>query len=275
MNTKLWVLGAAIASSLVVAALASAGAGLVVVEQTATAPGDGPGSATASARCPGGRTPALAGYRREAGGGTQTPTALKATQRAVEAGLLNWGSQPSDVTAIAYCSRADGVVVRSRVREIPAHPTEAPVDKVAVRCRAGERLVYGGFSYRNPAEVDFYLAGLRARRSRKWVVSGFAFSGPDQPVRLKAIAYCSQDAPRTVTESKSVPVAADSPRAVTANCPRGRRLAYGGYKATVTYSEAFVLLRRLERETSRRWRVAAENENGIHAGRLTAFAYCA
>jgi hypothetical protein len=102
-------------------------------------------------------------------------------------------------------------------------------------------------------------------------VGAFNFTG-EAP--LTAIAYCSMHAPRTTTVEETVNVDPDGRGRVKATCAGGERLAFGGYKADVTHSRAFILLRGSEHTSARAWRVSARN-GSQGAGDLTAFAYCA
>jgi hypothetical protein len=102
-------------------------------------------------------------------------------------------------------------------------------------------------------------------------VGAFNFTG-EAP--LTAIAYCSEHVPRTTAVEEKVTVESDGRGRVKAKCENGERLAFGGFKADVTQSRAFILLRGLERTSARAWQVNALNGNQ-GAGELTAFAYCA
>jgi hypothetical protein len=117
---------------------------------------------------------------------------------------------------------------------------------------------------------DAYLSKLRRKGKRGWQVGAFNFTG-EAP--LTAIAYCSKHAPRTTTVEETVNVESDGRGRVKAKCEGGERLAFGGYKADVTHSRAFILLRGSERTSARAWQVSARNGNQ-GAGDLTAFANC-
>jgi hypothetical protein len=268
---------AAVAAALVVVfALPAAGR---LVERTDTVPvpveqGTDPGLGSARATCPAGKEVALGGFR------SPTPRITTATHlkidgaRAWRAGMVNSDELvPSTVTAIAYCSGPKDVVVRKKSVMIPPQGSSDPPETVTARCRRGERVAFGGFNYAVVADTtDAWLSELRLDGKRGWRAGVYNFKGT---AKLTAIAYCSELAPRTTTESTSTILQGDEVDSLTPRCGRHKRVAFGGYKGAVTSGDAFVLLRGLERVSARTFRVSAENQNSSDAGSLKAFAYCA
>jgi hypothetical protein len=276
------VTGAAAAAVIGIVALAALQAEGRLIERTksVTVPVDtGPGgTASAKARCPRGKRVVLGGLNVPLSVEDVTITHLKlASGRGWRAGAVNYDAdEEAPLTSIAYCGRLKGIEARARTVKIPEQgPGERPVT-VTAQCHRGERLAFGGFDYDQGAQPgqsnDAYLSELRRKGKRGWQVGAFNFAG-EAP--LTAIAYCSEHAPRTTTVEEAVNVDPNGRGRVKARCESGKRLAFGGYKADVTNSRAFILLRRLERTSARAWQVSARNTNGQGAGDLTAFAYCA
>jgi hypothetical protein len=100
------------------------------------------------------------------------------------------------------------------------------------RCPRGQYLMSGGFQ-----RTDFlsyggnYVTESRAIGPAAWRVSGHAFG--EIGGELTAIAYCVQSKRKLLTEvSASTPLAfGESAVATTPPCPRGLRLALGGFSA--------------------------------------------
>jgi len=275
------VTGAAAVAAIGVVALAALQADSRLLERTksVTVPVDtGPGgTASAKARCPRGKRVVLGGLDVPLSVEDVTITHLKlASGRGWRAGAVNYDAdEEASLTSIAYCGRLKGIEARERTVKIPEQGSgERPVT-VTAQCRRGERLAFGGFDYDQGAQPgvsnDAYLSELRRMGKRGWQVGAFNFTG-EAP--LTAIAYCSTHAPRTTTVEETVNVDPDGRGRVKAKCDGGERLAFGGYKADVTHSRAFILLRSLERTSAGAWQVSARNGNQ-GAGDLTAFAYCA
>ncbi len=246
-----------------------------VTVPTDTGPG---GTATATARCPKGTRVVLGGFKVPLDAADVSTTRLElGGERGWRAGAVNYdGDEKSVLTSIAYCGQLRGIKARERTVRIPAQgPNASPVTVVA-HCRKGERLAFGGFEYGQGAAPgqsnDAYLSELRRTGKRGWRVGAFNFAGT---APLTAIAYCSRHAPRTTTAKETVTVAAPGKARVKASCARGERLAFGGYSADVTHSDAFVLLHELKRTDARTFEASARNGNSVGAGALTAYAYCA
>ncbi|HXF00561.1 MAG TPA: hypothetical protein VN458_09465 [Solirubrobacterales bacterium] len=240
-----------------------------------TGPG---GTASAKARCPEGKRVVLGGFEVSLRADDGYSTHLKLDgRRGWRAGAVNYDAdERPTLTSIAYCSRLRGIKAREHTVRIPKQgPTDSPVT-VTARCHPGEQLAFGGFDYDQGAvpgeSSDAYVSELRRTGKHGWRVGAFNFA---HSAPVTAIAYCSKHAPRTTTEKKTVTVESNDVARVKAKCGRDKRVAFGGYRADVTFNDAFVSLHGLERTSARVWKVSAFNTNGTDAGQLTAYAYCA
>ena len=240
-----------------------------------TGPG---GTASATARCPEGKQVVLGGFKVPLGADDVFSTRLKlAGERGWRAGAVNYDAdETSRLTSIAYCSRLKGLKTRERTVTIPKLGPNDPPATVAAECGGGERLAFGGFDYDQgavPGDTnDAYLSEMRRTGKRAWQVGAFNFAGK---ARLTAIAYCSKNAPATTAAQKTVTLGPSGKARLEVRCTRDERLKFGGYKADVTNSDAFVILHGLERTSARVLRVSALNANSQDPGDLTAYAYCA
>jgi hypothetical protein len=275
-------LGAALVVVIVAVGLGPLQAAGKLIERTTsvTVPVDtGPGgTASATARCPEGKRVVLGGFMVPLGATDVYSTRLKlAGERGWRAGAVNYDAdETSRLTSIAYCSRLKEVKVRERTVTIPKQgPNDSPAT-VAAKCHRGERLAFGGFDYDQgpvPGESsDAYLSEMRRTGRRAWQVGAFNFTGS---AKLTAIAYCSKHAPATTAAQKTVTLGPSGTAKLEPRCARDERLSFGGYKADVTFSDAFVILHGLERVSGRTLQVSALNNSSQDAGDLTAYAYCA
>jgi len=94
---------------------------------------------------------------------------------------------------------------------------------------------------------------------------------------VTAIAYCDT-APRLTEKTKTTKVATararTKPSSVTATCPRGKRVAFGGFRGQFAPNDSPALYVSAMRLTSpRAWTVSGLNR-GKSKARLTAVAYC-
>jgi hypothetical protein len=151
------------------------------------------------------------------------------------------------------------------------------VGSATAKCPKHQQVGFAGFLADGTLNGAF-PAGL-ARPSKKTVqASGAALSANAGPVT--AIAYCSKDAPnlKVVSQTAVVPGAARD-LTVTATCPKGRTVAFGGWASDLHYDPAAgsdVYINGLFRSSSRGWTARASNHNaaGDKAGSLTSLAYC-
>jgi hypothetical protein len=140
-----------------------------------------------------------------------------------------------DVTVQVVCGR--GV--------IPATPTphktvwirSGQTKTVTARCPKGQFLVSGGFQRTNfRGDGGNYVTESRAAGPRAWTVSGSAYTayGTIGQGELTAIAYCARMKKAKLTEVRSSPAAigaAQLASATTPSCPKGKRLAAGGFSS--------------------------------------------
>ena len=256
-----------IAACAAAAATALAGAGSSTVKDTESLP-IGVGNTqvgSAKATCPKGTLPAPAGLS-VSDGANSTVLGLSTSGRVVKAKLGNYSVASHTITSIAYCSHTGGVKVRSAT----IRSGSSAKQRVTASCKDDERLLYGGFKL--PSTTDIYLSSLKKKGQSKWIVGVLSFQSGQ---KVKAYAYCSQDAPRTTTKSKSYTVPDEQTASATPKCPKGKVAIGGGYKSQVTVSDEFGLLRGFER-AGRGWKTTVRDDNGeIRPPKVTAYAYCA
>jgi hypothetical protein len=171
------------------------------------------------------------------------------------------------VTSLAFAGTRKATTI------VPSHV----VGSAIAQCPKHQKVGFAGFLADGTSNGAF-PAGL-ARPSKKTVqATGLALGANAGPVT--AIAYCSKDAPKlkTVSQTAVVPGAA-ADLTVTATCPRGWTVAFGGWASDLKYDPAagsHVYINGLFRSSSRGWTARASNHNaaGDKAGSLTSLAYC-
>lgn len=256
------------------AAVAFAGGGHTVVKKSATVPpfaGPDPVHAGAKAKCPSGMRPEALGVSTRTQEDVGVIGQRLSDSRTARAALNSFKSDAVKVTSIAYCDKqAVTAKVRSKTATVGDSTLNDQPASITASCKDDEHVMFGGFK-QPEGDDDLYLAG-QYRSGQGWTTEIYNFEGPR---KVTSYAYCSKDAPTlsTVGVSTSVPGGAKSVQKPA--CPSGKHVVSGGYKATVTNSDAFVLLRALQREGSKTWKVVTHNDNNNDAGDLTAFAYCA
>jgi hypothetical protein len=144
---------------------------------------------------------------------------------------------PRSVTLQVVCGR--GLVATSSPHKtVFVKPGQT---KTAIaRCPKGAYLVSGGFQRTNFRTPDgSYVTESRAIGANAWRVSGSAF-GADGG-ELTAIAYCDRSKRPLATEvSASTTLAAGQlATATTPRCPKGRKLAFGGFSANGSVQALF------------------------------------
>lgn len=269
-------LGFVAAVAAVPVALAAAGAGEVTKRKTATIPDPPMGGAVgkAAARCPGGMHPVLGEIKVTTEGTTPQAHALGLTGkgRKMVATALSYSATTDKVTSIAHCDDAPALEIRKRSKTVGELQPDDDAATVKASCRSGENLVYGGFAVRNAGgDFDAYPSESRRLGSRSWQAGTFNFL---EEAKLIAYAFCSNRAPRASSSKRTVTIGGGARGSARAKCDRREELAYGGWKADVTYQDAFVLMRAMRVRGGDSWKVKAKNDNGSNAGSLTAFAYC-
>jgi hypothetical protein len=266
--------------------LAFAGGGVVTRTNIATIAAHTRGSATA--KCPRGRSVALGGFRNTIAPGRDSEallTGLKVTNsgHAWKDSGANDSMSSAAAEAVAYCGQGRNLTERTKAVEVPAAtgPATKPTS-VTAKCPRGRRVALGGIAASFDPVPPFVGAevvpsAMKRTTQRGWKVSGLNLGSKSGAAgKLTAIAYCAKTA-KTTERSKTVTIpSSGTPGSVTAKCHQGEKVAFGGFKADATTSDAFVLIDGLERVSSRLWAANAINEGpGSSApGDLTAFAYC-
>jgi len=128
-------------------------------------------------------------------------------------------------TGYAYCGRdAD----RLRERTARVEVGGAMSTRVRAGCRAGERLVSGGFSVPALGDSEAILVTESRKAGQGWAAAARVTSGADQ--ELVAHAYCSDDAPKLKTRRKERNVGTGPPeKSARARCPKNRPVVSGGF----------------------------------------------
>jgi hypothetical protein len=140
-------------------------------------------------------------------------------------------------------------------------------------CPAGKSLVLGGFrtDRTNPAQNPPAPVKMQRVAGNDWRVSAKNWQGTPGAT-LTSIAYCRATRSLSVRkETRTLDV--NEQGGVTAQCPRGQRVAFGGFAGVYVFDQAQMFIDRLTRPSGRSWRVAAVN-SGDAPGDLTAIAYC-
>lgn len=147
---------------------------------------------------------------------------------------------------------------------------DAEVHSLDVQCPAGKRVVLGGMTADFGQDDYLYLQSIYRTTKRVLRVSGY-FPG-QEPATLTGIATCKRK-PKSREVSETITLAADTQDSVTAKCPRGRRLAFGGFAGELTPLDTYVTPLAAYADSARRWTVVGTNDSNT-PGELSAFAYC-
>jgi hypothetical protein len=236
-----------------------------------------------SAKCPRGKSVVLGGFDNQIGADQEPAAAVTGLEltsdRTWRDSATNYSSSAANATAIAYCGNRRGLTTRTKTVDVPKSSTiGAQPTSVSARCPEGKRVAFGGFT----AEIapnftpEVHVSSLELTSPRTWTAAGLNVGDGDSSGQLTAIAYCG-DVGRVDERSASVDVPSQSGhRKVTARCPSGERVAFGGFRAQVQVTDAFVLIRGLERTAGNEWTAEALNGNNNPGqfGQLTALAYC-
>lgn len=202
--------------------------------------------------------------------------ALVLAGRSVKAGGVNeqgpgLGDGAGRVKAYAYCGTRVFLGKASAFNTVPAGGRASATAK----CPSGMRLAAGGFRADiapsgNGALV--YVDGLERVGKSKWRAS--AINDGSAPGKVEALAYCYAGSYPVSTVTQSVLVSPGNTGSVTATCPAGKTVAFGGVRSEHYGSGGGELqLSSMRRFGKRGWKVSAlKFVNEI--GRLTAVAYC-
>ena len=202
---------------------------------------------------------------------------------------MNWLRLPRRLLAVlvaVICTVAVGVGVAlaaSRIVTRTDTVTIPPKAKGAATatCPKGKSVVMGGFRNEIGAgdSPEVQPIGLTRPSKRAWKDSATDVFAPAGDAT--SIAYCGR-APRLTERTKSISLPAakpssNQPAGVTAKCPRGTRVAFGGFKAD--FDPKFgphtgaIWISSLRRGSNRTWTASGINL-GNGAGKLTSVAYC-
>jgi hypothetical protein len=173
------------------------------------------------------------------------------------------------MTALAVVSVAmSGAATRTATEQF--EPSEDAF--VDATCPAGRRAILAGLrgQYDTTSNERTFIEGLE--RPTKDVVRAEGYVATPGPGKLTAIATCRRE-PRSKQVVETTTVDGGEEASVTAQCPVGRRLVFGGFRGDMTFFDQFVTPIAAYAESSRRWTVVGVSESGP-PGELTALAYC-
>lgn len=200
--------------------------------------------------------------------------------RRAKASAINIGAAPGKLSVDARCASGPASRPVSSSTTVPPAGMTLSTTSVTATCPAGKRIVFGGFRAEqrpdgNPDNPVVFPVSAKRDGPRSWTVRGWNLSdGPDDAGELSSTAYCG-NVGRTKAFSKTKKIQPSSATSVKARCPRGRKLAYGGYKASASESQGISMVTGLERLDARTFRVtAAATLLTTASPPVTAIAYC-
>jgi hypothetical protein len=265
--------------------LAAGGVGIAfasgVVTRTATVTVPPKAKRAATAKCPKGKSVVMGGFHNDIGTNHQpevNPIGLtRPSKRAWRDSATDAFPPAGDATAIAYCGRAPKLTERTKSVAVPAatSSTNRPTS-VTARCPKGQRVAFGGFKADfdpnfGPNTGAIWINTLRRTSNRAWKAAGWNFG--NDVGNLTSVAYCGHVA-KTTEHSASVPVKVNQRRSATAHCPKGQKLAFGGFVAPLGNDE-FVQIDSARRASRRAWTAQAVNtSSSLMTGTLRSLAYC-
>ena len=252
---------------------------LVTRTDTVTIPPKAKGAATAM--CPKGKSVVMGGFRNEIGAGDSPevePIGLtRPSKRAWKDSATDVFAPAGDATSIAYCGRAPRLTERKKTIAIPAaKPSSNQPASVTAKCPRGTRVAFGGFKadfdpHFGPHTGAIWISSLRRGSNRTWTASGINLG--NGVGNLTSVAYCGHVA-KTTQHSASAVVPGQKRRSATATCPKGQKLAFGGFVAPLSFDE-FVQIDRALRTSRRAWTARAINTStSLTTGTLRSLAYC-
>lgn len=179
-------------------------------------------------------------------------------------------SAPKRVTLSVLCGPKFGKVSPPHVTR-NLGPTGAGT--MDARCPGRRFLLGGGYQRTNfTNQGGIYATESRALNGKVWRVSALGlgkFGG-----QATSIGYCVRTKkPPMKQVSATVPVAPRSfAAATTPRCPKGRRIAFGGYASP---SDGSVLSTGGDFAGRKAWKVGGYNTSANQQGSITAYGYCA
>jgi hypothetical protein len=141
------------------------------------------------------------------------------------------------------------------------------------QCPAGKTPVLGGFTTDRTNPTDNPPAPFKLQRvgADDWRASARNWQGTPGAT-LTSIAYC-RAMPSLSVHKQTTRLGVNEQGSVTARCPEGQRVGFGGFAGVYELGGAQMFIDRLTRPTGRSWRAAAINL-GDAPGDLSAIAYC-
>ncbi len=267
--------------SMVALSGAAAAAGLTLVERSVTIKGRPPLSTSplpaksVTAPCPAGKHLALGGYAADLGldptDAQIAPLAFARSHDGWRVRGVNGGQQAGTLTSLAWCGHRSPIDAQE-TKAARVGPGES--DSVTARCPSGERVVLGGASGELLDDGAVLITAMRRTTKRSWQVRGANLQGSSSG-RLTAIAYCGRSATKEVVAEATV--APGTKAGVTARCPRGSRVRFGGFSAPFDASDGKPgsVIGKLARGLAREWNLRAiANPSNPNAVTIRAFAYC-
>ncbi len=232
---------------MLVAGAAFAGAASVgPTSSTVTVAGDGtPNLATAT--CPTGEKLVSAGFATTTNNdvGVLVTGMFPLSSRKVRAEAVNLSDIPGVLKATAYCakpprrkSKKKAAPKLKRIVGTVANTTVL-VTTVQARCPAGTSVRIGGFQAVGASDGRYaILKSMKLKSSRSVVVKALSPEAtlvrnsarglPVDPGFLSAIALCGKG-PKLTAVTRSAPAGGGTATGVTARCPQGKSLAFGGF----------------------------------------------
>ena len=194
--------------------------------------------------------------------------------RGFSAGATNTYVNPAELTVDAYCGPARELQLVSQSTDIAgAGKAHESGGAIAMPCPAGTTIRLGGFEAQvspqpsGPAVVVDELARPSPR-----VLSVSATNVGPAKGSLTAVALCGAGPPLAAARKTLKLPASGGRTAVTARCPKGTRVAFGGFDATSDDGNG-PYISQLRLVDPHRWRAGAF-QFARPGAKLTALAYC-
>jgi hypothetical protein len=185
-----------------------------------------------------------------------------------------WACVLGTATLVVGIGVATGAKLKTRSAATTLSPGE--VDSVSAKCKRGTRAVAGGFD----TGVDLPPTGLimpyiaRAEGPRRWSSAGANFAD-EFPGELTSFAYCRDQ--KIKRGSAETTLSGGETDTLTARCPRGTKVASGGFDSPDFFVEpgaATAIFPFESKKTGRReWTVSARNLGDV-SGDLVAQVNC-
>lgn len=247
---------------------------------------------TASATCKPGDTALAGGFEAPDFGRGRDSTAarlnLKKLKDRVRARAYNFGEDPGQLVAYAYCEKGARAPVTRAARAAVA---PGKVKSLFAVCPRGMKVLSGGFAtgafdQRSGPRV----LTLTSRRAgpRRWKVQAFNLTEGDpassnRAGKLAAYAYCvKRDAPiRMASKRVTVPPMpaerVGRPRSFRVSCPGNGRAVAGGFDGNISLAgegRATAAVTSMRTRDRKGWRTSAISLPDATSSTITAYVYC-